>query len=106
MGGGMDSGKKASPAILIIVAIAIIVLVAAAYLYMQGFIKDYWPGSITDYGMGDKMMEGDKTETTDAGPEIMLDQDTTADIQGDLDNTLVEDPDKQFTDIDKDLQSL
>lgn len=98
--------KKANPLVLIIVTIAVIALIAATYFYMQGFVSDYWPGSTMDYVVGDKMMEGAKTETTDAGPEIMLDKDTTADIQSDVDKTNLEEVDEQFMEIDKDLQAL
>ena len=113
MVGGVDGGgKKTNPAILIVAAIAVLGLVAAAYVYMQGFWKDYYvPESMTnDYMMqdktGGKMMDEEKAAATDAGSEIMLNKDTTSDIQGDLDQTMVEDVDKQFTDIDKDLQGL
>lgn len=103
---GMDNNKKMGPAVLIIVAIAVLILVAAAYLYMQGFISDYQPSSPVDYKVGDKMMEEDKTGTTDAGPEIMLGEDTTGDIQSDIDQTNLEEVDENFMGIDNDLQSL
>lgn len=98
-------GEKAGPLALIIIAIVVAGLVVGTYLYMQGWVKDYYPGFMVDYGIGGKMM-GDRTSATDAGPEIMLNKDTTNDIQGDLDQTMVEDVDKQFMEVDKDLQSL
>ena len=79
----------------------------AAYVYMQKYAEDYYvPEYMTSEKAGDKMMAGDKTGATDAGPEIIPNQDKTSDIQKDLDSTMTEDVDQQFTDIDKDLQGL
>ena len=101
-------GKKANPLVLVAVAIAVLALVVATYAYMRGWENDYFPGlMMDDYNIiMDKMMNDERTESTDAGPEIMLDKDTTGDIQGDLDKTMMEDVDKQFMEVDKDLQNL
>jgi len=46
----MDAGgKKASPLVLIIVAIAVAGLIAGTYVYMQGWVDDYYPGFMTDW---------------------------------------------------------
>ncbi len=100
------AGKKTNVLVLIILAIAVVGLMVAAYVYMQKGAEDYFPEYMTSEKAGDRMMAGDKTESTDAGPEIMLNKDTTSDIQKDLDGTMTEDVDQQFTDIDKDLQGL
>lgn len=103
-----DNGKKANPLILIVAAIAVLGLIGGAYWYMRGWGNDYYPPRmmVNDYQETDKIATGEKSESTDAGPEIILDQDNTSDIQSDLDQTMVEDVDKQFMDIDEGLQSL
>ena len=106
MGGTGDGRKKTNMMVLIIAAIAVLGLVAATYFYMQGWVNDYFPGYMMDDKTGGEMMSGEKTEATDAGPGIMLNKDTTSDIQSDLDKTMVEDVEGQFMEVDKDLQSL
>ena len=102
-----DGGKKKHTTALIIVALLLLALVAAAYVYMQKFGKDYFfPGYMMNEKTGGKMMSEYKIAATDAGPAMNLNQDKTADIQNDLDQTNVEDTDKQFMDVDKNLQGL
>ena len=104
---GGNSWNKTNAMALAIVAIAVLVLIFMTYWYMQGWKNDYFPGyMMDDYKVMDKVMIDEKTEATDAGPGIVLDKDSTSDIQSDIDQTTVKDVDGQFMDIDKDLQSL
>ena len=102
-----DGGKKKNIVVLIVVGVLFLVLVAAVYVYMKRSGNDYFfPGNMMNEGAGGKMMSEDNIGATDAGPAMNLNKDKTADIQNDLDQTNVEDTDKQFTDVDRGLQQL
>lgn len=94
MGSGLSPAagghKKSSKTILIILIILVIILGAIWYMF-----KNYTPQA-PEEGI----------DTTQAGAPVMLENDTTDTIQGDLDRTDFGDIDAEFQDVDQELQNL